>query len=127
MVPTARDIEQVFERYVAAGSTRDVNAIAALFASNAVVHDPVDGPAVEGRDKIRAFMAEFGASVRVMRLAGPVHISADCRHAAARIDADAALDEGTKLVEALDVFTFGDDGLILTRDAYWGPTNFHDA
>jgi len=127
-VPNARDIEQVFEKYVAAWSSLDLDGVAALFASDAVVRDPVDGPAVHGRDKIRTFFEEFGGPVvRGMKLAGPVHISGDCRHAAARIDAEAQVGEGTSTVEALDVFTFDDDGLITTMDAYWGPTNFHGA
>ena len=126
-MPDAKDIERVFEDYAAAWSRHDVDAVAALFAPGAVVHDPVDGPGAEGRDKIREFFADFGAGVRAMRLAGPVHISADCRHAAARIDAEAELGDGTTLVEALDVFTFDDEGRITTMNAYWGPTNFHSA
>jgi steroid Delta-isomerase len=124
----ARDIEQVFEKYAAAWSSCDLDAVTALFASDAVVHDPVDGPGVEGREKIRAFFEEFaGGVVKGMQLAGPVHISADCRHAAARLNADADLGEGLVRVEALDVMTFDDDGMITTMHAYWGPTNFHPA
>jgi len=126
-MPDAKDIERVFEEYAAAWSRGDVDGVAALFAPDAVVHDPVDGPAVEGLDNIRAFFAEFGAPVRAIRVAGPVHISADCRHAAARMDAEAELGEGSTLVEALDVFTFDDEGRITTMNAYWGPTNFHHA
>jgi steroid delta-isomerase len=124
-MPDAKDVERVFEEYAAAWSRRDMGAVVALFSPDAVVHDPVDGPGVEGQDKIRAFFAEFGAPVRAMRLAGPVHISADCRHAAARVDAEVDLGEGATLVESLDVFTFDDDGRIATMNAYWGPTNFH--
>ena len=40
---------------------------------------------------------------------------------------EADLGDGTTLVEALDVFTFDDDGRIATMNAYWGPTNFHSA
>jgi steroid delta-isomerase len=126
-VPTAKDIEQVFEQYAAAWSKQDVDAVAALFAPDAVVHDPVDGPGVEGREKIRAFFADFGAPILAMRVAGPVHISADCRHAAARMDADARLGDDLTHVEALDVFTFDEEGRIQTMNAYWGPTNFHPA
>ena len=126
-MPDASDIEKVFEKYAAAWDSHDLDGVAALFAADAVVRDPVDGPAVEGRDKIRVFFEEFGGPVvKGMKLAGPVHISADCRHAAARINAQADVGDGLSTVEALDVFTFDDDGLI-TMNAYWGPTNFHSA
>ena len=127
-MPDASDIERVFEKYAAAWSSHDLDAVAALFAPDGVVHDPVDGPGVEGREKIRAFFEEFGGpAVKGMKLAGPVHISGDCRHAATRVNAEADLGEGPVRVEALDVFTFDDDGLITTMNAYWGPTNFHPA
>jgi len=127
-VPDASDIEKVFEKYAAAWDSHDLDGVAALFASDAVVRDPVDGPAVEGREKIRAFLEEFGGPVvKGMMVAGPVHISADCRHAAARINAQAHVGDGLSTVEALDVFTFDDDGLITTMNAYWGPTSFHRA
>ena len=124
---TAEDIERVVEQYAAAMTKKDLDAVAALFTPGAVIHDPVDGPAVEGRENIRAFFAEFGAPVRAMRVAGPIHISGDCRHAAARMDAEAQLGEDLTFVEALDVFTFDDDGYIETMRAYWGPTNFRTA
>src|SRR3954454_12242817 len=106
---------------------KDLEVVASLFTADAVIHDPVDGPAVEGRENIRAFFAEFGAPVRAMKVAGPVHISGDCHHAAARMDAEAQLGENLTFVEALDVFTFDDDGHIETMKAYWGPTNFRTA
>ena len=126
-VLTASDIEKVVEQYASGWSRRDIEAVAALFAPDAVVHDPVDGPGVEGREKIRAFFADFGAPVRAMSLVGPVHISGDCRHAAARLNTEAELGDGMTLVDSLDVFTFDDDGLIATMNAYYGPTNFHTA
>jgi steroid delta-isomerase len=67
-VPSAQDIEHCYERYVAAWSRHDVDAVVALFASDAVVHDPVDSPPLEGVDKIREFFAQGVGGVRVFRL-----------------------------------------------------------
>ena len=47
-MPSTEDIRRVYEQYAAAWSRLDIDAVLALFASDAVVHDPVDGPALEG-------------------------------------------------------------------------------
>ena len=123
---TAEDIQELYERYAAAWSRHDVDAVTALFATDAVVHDPVDWPALKGAEAIREFFQEALGVVRAMRLVGPVHVSADCCHAAARVDVDAEFGDGIKVVEALDVWTFDGDGRILTMNAYYGPTNLRD-
>jgi hypothetical protein len=37
------------------------------------------------------------------------------------------LGDGLKVIEAVDVWTFGDDGRIATMKAYYVPTNMRDA
>ena len=43
-MPTAEDIRQVYEKYAAAWSNGDVDAVLALFAADAVVHVPSMAP-----------------------------------------------------------------------------------
>ena len=43
-MPSAEDIQRVYEHYAAAWSRLDLDAVLGLFAPDAVVHDPVDGP-----------------------------------------------------------------------------------
>ena len=124
---SADDIRQLCERYVTACSTNNLDAVVALFASNAVLHDPVDSPAVEGVKGIREFFAQGVDVVQSVKLLGPVHITADCRHAAARLEAKVNFGEGFKIIEGIDVWTFDEDGQIATMNAYWGPTNLRDA
>jgi len=53
--------------YAAAHSAGDIDAIAAIFAEDAVVADPVDKPAFVGRAAVREFFAgthEFAESLR---------------------------------------------------------------
>jgi len=126
-MPSAEDIQLTYQQYVAAWSRHDIDAVTALFAPDAVVHDPVDGPALKGIDAIREFFNGAVAAVRSLTLSGTVHISEDCRHAAARVDAEVDLGSGVQVMEALDVWTFDDDGRIATMNAYYGPTNLRDA
>jgi len=99
----------------------------AMFAAKAVLHDPVDGPVREGVEAIREFFAGGITSVRECRLACPVHISADCRHAAVSTYSEVDVGEGMAIIEATDVMTFDDDGKVSTMMAYWGPTNMRPA
>ena len=126
-MPSAEDIRHCCEQFVAALSTRDIDAIADLFASDAVVHDPVDSPAIEGVEKIRDFFARSVDAVRTAKLSGPVHISGDCRHAAFGLEAVADLGDGLKVIEGVNVWTFDAAGRIATMNAYWGPTSLRDA
>jgi steroid delta-isomerase len=123
---SAEDVQELYEQYAAAWSRHDLDAVTALFAADAVVHDPVDGPALKGAEAIREFFQEALGVVRAMRLVGPVHLSADCRHAAARVDVHAEFGDGIRVVEALDVWTLDGDGRILAMEAYYGPTNLRD-
>jgi len=124
---SAEDIQRVYQQYAAAWSRLDIDAVLGLFASDAVVHDPVDGPALEGVEAIREYFARGLGFVRAVRLSGPVRISRDCRHAAACIEVEEDLGDGIKVLEAIDVWSFDDDGRISTMNAYFGPTNLRDA
>ena len=127
-MPNAEDIHKVYEQYAAAWSRLDIDGVLALFAPDAVVHDPVDGPALEGVDAIREYFSRGLGFVRAVRLIGPVRVSRDCRHAAACIEIEEDLgDRGIKVLEAIDVWSFDDDGRIATMNAYFGPTNLRDA
>lgn len=127
-MPTAEDVQRAYERYAAAWSRLDMDGVLALFAPDAVVHDPVDGPALEGHDAIRAYFSQGLGFVREVRLASPVRVSRDGRHAAACIEVEEDHGpKGIKVLEAIDVWRFDDDGLIVSMNAYFGPTNLRDA
>ena len=123
---TPRDIERFYEQYTAALSNHDLEAVAGLFAANAVIYDPVDSPPVEGVDKIREFFAGTAPAVRSVKVSGPVHISSDCRHAAVQMEAEVDLGQGLQVMDVLDAMTFDDEGRVTTMTAYYGPTNLHD-
>jgi steroid Delta-isomerase len=121
-MPSAEDIHDFYDRYIAALMRHDLDAVMAMFATNAVLHDPVDGPVREGVEAIREFFGGAIDAMRACRLAGPVHISADCRHAAVSTYSEAELGDGILVIEAIDLMTFDDDGKVSTMTAFWGPT-----
>ena len=42
-MPSAEDIRHVYDSYIAALLRHDLEAVMAMFAADAVLHDPVDG------------------------------------------------------------------------------------
>ena len=125
-MPDPDHIVRVFEQYTDALTRDDPDAAIALFAADAVVRDPVDGPVLEGATKIREFFAAGKGVLEYLRLSGPVRIAADGLHAAAPMQARVDFGDGPKLLDTLDVMTFGDDGLVVSMDAYYGPPNLRD-
>ena len=126
-MPTAERVRGVFERYVAAISTGDHDTALGLFASGATAHDPVDGPLLTLPDGLRAVLTGSADAILGVKFAGPVSISADCRHAAAPLSAEVNFGDGARIMSVVDVLTFDDDGRITSLTAYYGPTNLSDS
>ena len=122
-MPSAEDIQQVYDTYIAALVRHDLDAVMAMFAADAVLHDPVDGPVREGAAAIREYYATGINAMRACRLTSPVHISADCRHAAIAAYSEAELGDGITIFETIDVMIFDDEGKVSTMTTYYGPTN----
>ena len=118
-------IVEIFERYADAVGRNDADAAAALFASDAVVRDPIDAPPYEGVEKIREFLAGAAGIVKSMAVIGPVRVAADGRHAAAPMQARLDFGDGLQTLDAIDVMTFDDEGRITAMDAYYGPPNLN--
>lgn len=114
-------------RYAEAHSAGDVDAVAALFAEDAVVADPVTEPPHVGRDAVREFFAGTHAMVDSMdlRITGPVR--AVDRFAAVPLQAVTTMGGNRFAVDIVDVFTFGDDGLVAEMRAYWNPAEIRPA
>ncbi|ANI41577.1 nuclear transport factor 2 family protein [Mycolicibacterium vaccae] len=112
------DVLQGFvQRYldtVVSGSADDV---AALYAEDATLEDPVGGGEVHiGRQAIAGFYknvsgAEITTELLSFRAGG---------HEAAFVF---AITVGTMRIEPIEVMTFDGDGQITSMKAYWGPQN----
>ncbi len=109
--------------YAAAHSAGDIDAIAAIFAENAVVADPVDQPAHVGRAAVREFFAgthEFADSLELI-VTGPIR--AVGHFAAVPLRAVTSMGEAKFAIDIIDVFTFNEDGLVTEMKAYWTATD----
>jgi steroid delta-isomerase len=123
-VATPEQIRAAFERYVTLLSAHDGEAVAALFADDAVIEDPAGSAPREGREAIRAFYVEaIGRADPTVVLTGPVRILADGTAGAAPMQSRSIRDGRPVTLDIVDVFTFDDAGRITSMRAYWGPEN----
>jgi steroid delta-isomerase len=118
-MPTIEHMKDTVAAYTAAHSAGDVDAVVALFAEDAVVADPVDQPAHQGREAVRAFFAGTHDMVDSMELRATGPVRAVGSWAAVPLQAITTIGDARMVVDIIDVFTFGDDGLISDMKAYW--------
>ncbi|MEO8697665.1 MAG: nuclear transport factor 2 family protein [Acidimicrobiales bacterium] len=119
-------MEAAFVAYCDRLTAGDADAVAALFAADATVEDPLGVRRYSGRDEIKAFYK--GAIERAspeVRLIGPVRTSY-VNEAAAPLQSRSNYGGTPKEIDIIDVFTFDDDGLIVSMKAYWGDANIRD-
>jgi steroid delta-isomerase len=122
---TPQHIRAIFTAYTDCHSAGDVDGIVALFALDAVIRDPANGPEQRGRAALHSFftagIAASGGPVD-MKLEGAVRIAGN--QGAAALVVRTISGSPVYRVETLDVMTFGPDGLITEMVAYWGPESF---
>jgi len=111
----AEHVREVFQRYCELVTAGDADAVAALYAEDAVVEDPVGSEPHRGRAAIRAFYRASAGSV-TLELEGRVRVAGG--HGAAAMVARPKADPSVR-VETLDVMTFDDAGLVTSMRAYW--------
>jgi steroid delta-isomerase len=118
-MPTPAEMTETVLRYTEAHTAGDVDAVAALFAEDAVVADPVDAPAHLGRAAVREFFAGTHATLDSMELRATGPVRAVGEWAAVPLQARSHIGGAVYEVDIIDVFTFGADGLVTEMRAYW--------
>ncbi len=118
-MPSIEHMKDVVTAYTTAHSAGDVDAVAALFAEDATVADPVDQPAHQGREAVRAFFAGTHEMADSMDLHATGPLRAVGNWVAAPLEAVTKIGDMKLKVDIIDVFTFDDDGLISDMKAYW--------
>lgn len=109
--------------YVAAFDQVSADAVAALYAEDATVEDPIGAPLHHGREAVRAFYAESMKTGARLTLEGPVRITGD--YAAFSFSVHLTYDGGVKRIDVIDTFRFNDANQVVEMRAFWGPTNMH--
>ncbi|MEW2359957.1 nuclear transport factor 2 family protein [Spirillospora sp. NPDC029432] len=117
-MPTPDQMKKALQSYVDGFGRGDAAAIAALFADDAVVEDPVGNQPISGRAAIEEFYANAVAAGSKLVLDGPIRGSHGNGAAMAFTVEVPAMNVR---IRAIDVMTFGDDGKIVKMQAYWGP------
>lgn len=114
----AKAIVQKYLDTVATGSAEDV---AALYAEDATLEDPVGGGEVHiGRQAIAGFYkATEGVEVQTELLS----FRSGGHEAAFAFAITVKAGDSTMRIEPIEVMTFTGDGLIASMKAYWGPEN----
>ncbi|MCR8896620.1 nuclear transport factor 2 family protein [Gordonia sp. GONU] len=117
---TATDIDTValVSRYLETISNGSAPEIAALYAPEARLEDPVGSEPRTGRAAIEEFYrgldgADVTAELLVVRAVGS--------EAAFHFRVTTRLPERTIMMEPIDVITFDDRGLITSMRAFWTP------
>ncbi|MDQ1361380.1 MAG: steroid Delta-isomerase [Acidimicrobiaceae bacterium] len=117
-MPTSDELRSLIARYVATLNARDPDAIAALFAEDAVQADPASNPPNVGREAIGTFFAgSIEASDGWTFSAPTVHTCGDHVAINFRIAVEAV--GTTMIMSGIEVFAVDEAGLIASVHAYW--------
>jgi steroid delta-isomerase len=120
-MPTPEQMTAAVHGYVEAFDKGDPEAVVALFASDAIVEDPIGTPPKVGHDAIREFYAASMQTGAKLRLEGPIRVATEYAAFAFRVELTM---EGKSLtVDVIDTFKFNADGKVTEMRAYFGPSN----
>ena len=119
-MPTEQQMKAALQKYIDAFGARDADALAALFADDATIEDPVGSEVLRGKEAIAAFYRRAVQVVTHMALSAPIRGSHG-NAAAMAFDFEMNLKGRKVRTSAIDVMEFDDAGRIKTMRAYWGP------
>ncbi|CAB4685795.1 MAG: steroid delta-isomerase [Actinobacteria bacterium] len=106
-------------RYLELVETGTADEVAALFASEATIEDPVGSEVRAGRHDIREFYATFESMTKTTRL---ISLRACAGQAAFQFEISTEVAEATfATMSPMEVMVFDDDGLIESMRAWWAP------
>lgn len=115
-------MKQALQAYIDAFNTADPDAIAALYAEDATVEDPVGSEPKRGRVAILDFYRMAVQTGAHLTLAAPIRASHGDA-AAMAFDVNLQMAEGRSTIRVIDVMRFDEAGLVRSMEAYWGPSD----
>ena len=121
-MPDESQMKQAMQAYIDHFNAADPEAVAALYAEDATVEDPVGSEPKRGREAILEFYRMAVQTGAKLSLAAPIRAShADA--AAMAFDVNLQMPEGRSLIRVIDVMRFDDAGRFRSMEAYWGPSD----
>ena len=115
---TSDQIRAAVAAYTAAYRNNDRDALVALFAPDARWTDPAGTPTHHGRDGVAAFWDTAHSMADSIEL-HPLRVHVCGNEAALVMEIHTVVGGAGMVIDAVDVFTFDDAGLISTGTAYW--------
>jgi steroid delta-isomerase len=115
-MPSQEVMKAAMQAYIDAFNSGSAEAVAALYAADATIEDPVGSPVKRGLAEIKAFYTHSIATGAKLALDGPVrgsHGNAAAMAFTARI--------GPVSVRVIDIMTFDEAGKFTSMKAYFGP------
>src|ERR1700758_4830520 len=119
-MPSPEQIADTVNRYISLIAKGSADDIAALYADDATVEDPVGGEVHIGTQAIRGFYAAIENAERDCEL---VTLRVAGNEAAFAFKLTVRWGEGGFVIEPIDVMVFGDDGKVTAMKAYWSADN----
>jgi len=119
-VPSEQSMKAAMQAYIDHFNRADAGAIAALYADDATVEDPVGSPLKKGKAEITKFYETAIATGARLKLAAPIRGSHG-NSAAMAFDVELKMPEGQALIRVIDVMTFDEAGKFTSMRAYWAP------
>lgn len=124
-MPDPAKMEAAIHSYVDAFAKQDASLVAALFAEDCVVEDPVGTPPHKGREAVHQFYTHSVGTGAKLTLAGPVRIAGE--YAAFAFSVRVDMEGVPHQIDVIDVMRFNDDNKIIEMRAYFGPMNIGPA
>lgn len=113
-------MKQGMQAYIDAFNRNDPEGIAALYADDATVEDPVGSPLKKGKAEIAKFYKMAVATGAKLSLAAPIRGS-HSNSAAMAFDVNLNMPQGRAVIRVIDVMTFNDEGKFTSMRAFWAP------
>lgn len=115
---SAEQVRKVIDAYVDGYRRNDKQAVLDLFEPDAVWHDPVGAPPHVGHAGIGAFWDQAHEMAQSIALE-PRWVVVTEGEGVMVFEIHADTGAGTMIMDAVEVFTLGDDGRIVLLKAYW--------
>lgn len=125
-MPTPESVRAVVDEYVTASNANDRATVLALFAPDAVWHDPVGQPPHVGVEGIGAFFDQARAMADRIEMK-PSDVIVCGNEAAMVMEIHATIGGGTMIMDVIETFAINDDGKVTGMKAYWDMTRARHA
>ena len=124
-MPTTEQMVAAVHAYVDGFARNDPAAIAALFADDATVEDPIGTPIKRGKAEISEFYTGSMSTGAKLELLGDPRCAGD--YVAFPFAVKLEFGGQKTVIEVIDTFRIDDHGKIAEMRAYWGPANMKSA